>query len=346
MNIHNKLLQHLSSVKSTDELARGAGNFIAQEQPALPFAIVKFQLQWPPLKIIFSSNLNLSQESVISLEQLNLPTPLNVFTVPRNSGENSFYLFVSNEIDEEVKELLELWQNAAQMFKNFEQDFKQETHNYFANLIAQYIHDVESLSTLVRKEGPDAPVLKQKLEYQQRVNQNLLYFVRDLELLTTRVKIHDLINASLEKNNWLALKQNIDFSGLKHIHELEVDVELFDRAFSEVLQNSLKAVDDDPQKIVICFEELTVNLHFSLKHWLVVTIIDRGKGINPDFLPWITEPYFTTWKQEGHTGFGLSITQKILAAHGGFLHIAPAREGGTIVKLFWPVNRNEQNTTK
>ena len=52
---------------------------------------------------------------------------------------------------------------------------------------------------------------------------------------------------------------------------------------------------------------------------VVVTITDRGPGVDPDSLERIFYPFFTT-KKDG-SGIGLSVAQKIVDAHGGRIDV-------------------------
>ncbi|MCW5774298.1 MAG: hypothetical protein KIT16_21830, partial [Rhodospirillaceae bacterium] len=59
-----------------------------------------------------------------------------------------------------------------------------------------------------------------------------------------------------------------------------------------------------------------------------------GKGIPPELLPRLTEPYVTT-RARG-TGLGLAIARKIMEDHGGALLIDNRPEGGARAVLTWP----------
>jgi C4-dicarboxylate-specific signal transduction histidine kinase len=52
-----------------------------------------------------------------------------------------------------------------------------------------------------------------------------------------------------------------------------------------------------------------------------VAVIDSGRGINPQILPRIHQPFFTTKPPGKGTGLGLSISRKILTAHKGHLFV-------------------------
>jgi signal transduction histidine kinase len=76
--------------------------------------------------------------------------------------------------------------------------------------------------------------------------------------------------------------------------------------------------------------------------WLMIEVIDQGKGIAPPILDRIFEPFFTT-KPAG-TGVGLSLCRTIIHAHGGRLLIQNNREGrGAMARVLLPVAEPEQS---
>ena len=89
--------------------------------------------------------------------------------------------------------------------------------------------------------------------------------------------------------------------------------------------------------------ELTVRSWFEVsqtgEEHVIVTVADTGSGIEPEHLPHIFDPYFTT-KQSG-TGLGLAIVHKIVEAHGGQVKIASTEEKGTTVSLILPAKEEE-----
>lgn len=63
---------------------------------------------------------------------------------------------------------------------------------------------------------------------------------------------------------------------------------------------------------------------------------DTGPGIQPDVLPKIFDPYFTTKGPRQGTGLGLSIVQRLVKAGGGALHVETQPGVGTSFSIFLP----------
>ncbi len=69
-----------------------------------------------------------------------------------------------------------------------------------------------------------------------------------------------------------------------------------------------------------------------------VTFLDTGKGIAPEDLQRIFEPFFTNGKAKG-IGLGLTITHDIVERHGGQLAISSPPGHGAIVEVWLPLKR-------
>lgn len=68
----------------------------------------------------------------------------------------------------------------------------------------------------------------------------------------------------------------------------------------------------------------------------VVEVRDEGQGIDPEVLHHITEPFFTTKRQDGGTGLGLSVSARIVKEHHGKLEFFSLPGKGTTVRLTLP----------
>lgn len=63
--------------------------------------------------------------------------------------------------------------------------------------------------------------------------------------------------------------------------------------------------------------------------WVEVSVHDNGRGIRPESLPHVFEPFFTDKRGSGvpGTGLGLSITHAIIEGHGGRIEVESAGVG-------------------
>jgi two-component system NtrC family sensor kinase len=71
---------------------------------------------------------------------------------------------------------------------------------------------------------------------------------------------------------------------------------------------------------------------------VVIEVEDNGKGIAPDALPRIFDPFYTTKEAGKGTGLGLSIAYKIVTQHGGRIEVRSTPGEGTVVTVTLPVD--------
>ncbi len=71
-----------------------------------------------------------------------------------------------------------------------------------------------------------------------------------------------------------------------------------------------------------------------------MTVADTGRGISPEQINRIFEPFYTT-KKKG-TGLGLMIVQRIVRAHGGRIELESHAAQGTTFRIFLPLHERKR----
>ncbi len=72
-------------------------------------------------------------------------------------------------------------------------------------------------------------------------------------------------------------------------------------------------------------------------------VADEGCGVAPDQLERMTDPFFTTRREEGGTGLGLSVSEGIVKDHKGRLEFRSEPGQGMQVRLLLPIYREEKD---
>jgi len=74
---------------------------------------------------------------------------------------------------------------------------------------------------------------------------------------------------------------------------------------------------------------------------VTLTLVDEGLGIAPEHVPHLTDPFFTTKRESGGTGLGLSVSAAIVKEHNGVLAFDSTPGSGTTVTLTLPVSARD-----
>jgi PAS domain S-box-containing protein len=123
----------------------------------------------------------------------------------------------------------------------------------------------------------------------------------------------------------------------EHPHNLNLsclaDPICLERVFHNILLNSLAACGD-PTLINIQCSHTSLNGQSALR----VLIRDNGPGLNREQKEKIFQPFFTT-KSEG-TGLGMSISKRIIEAHGGRIQVDSKPGCGADVVIILPTARS------
>ena len=72
---------------------------------------------------------------------------------------------------------------------------------------------------------------------------------------------------------------------------------------------------------------------------LLVQVQDEGTGMTGETLRQIKDPFFTTKRDQGGTGLGVSISARIIEVHGGTLEYESVIGVGTTATIRLPVGR-------
>ena len=70
--------------------------------------------------------------------------------------------------------------------------------------------------------------------------------------------------------------------------------------------------------------------------YVALEVRDTGPGIAPELLPRVFEPFYSTRRGRGGTGLGLAMVQRVVKAHGGFIHARSAVGEGAVFTVVLP----------
>jgi PAS domain S-box-containing protein len=108
-----------------------------------------------------------------------------------------------------------------------------------------------------------------------------------------------------------------------------------EQVFINLIQNACQALPDPSKGILISTS------YDRKKDCIVFKVKDEGVGIEEKNLKYIMDPFFTTKRNEGGIGLGLSISQNIIQEHGGRMVFESEVGKGTKVSVFLPVKEQD-----
>ena len=116
------------------------------------------------------------------------------------------------------------------------------------------------------------------------------------------------------------------------VHYVKSDIEQLSRVFINLFKNSIESLKEKHEKIGNFQMKIDVDIQ-DINDYISIVVKDNGTGFANNDLKIFSKPYFTT-KKEG-SGLGLSIVEKILNDHNGFIEFISQKEGAKI-KILLP----------
>ena len=113
------------------------------------------------------------------------------------------------------------------------------------------------------------------------------------------------------------------------------DRESLRSVFTNLVINAVEAIDGFGGSVLIKLSNTGEN---SVK----VEVTDTGRGISPEDISKVFEPYFST--KETGTGLGLAIVKKAIDDHGGTISVASKQGSGTTFTIILPAREKGHGT--
>ena len=165
----------------------------------------------------------------------------------------------------------------------------------------------------------------------QTIVRNLLDFARESESKIEPLDLGQIIEetVNLASNQIKISRAHLDISILSNLPRIHGDRQQLSQVFLNILLNALDVTGKGGRiQISVAHEE---------PNFLAVKITDNGPGIPEHILHNIFDPFFTTKNKGKGTGLGLSVSQGIVARHGGEIRVSSKVGTGTTFSIILPV---------
>ena len=138
---------------------------------------------------------------------------------------------------------------------------------------------------------------------------------------TTLKELIALIKSELAKNS-IELEENYE----RGLPEIVIDLNQLKQALLNIIKNAIEAMGTGGKIKISASKNVSK---------VKISITDNGKGIPPEIIDRIFDPFFST-KVKG-TGLGLPLTQKIITEQGGEIFCKSTSGIGTTFEILFPL---------
>jgi len=203
--------------------------------------------------------------------------------------------------------------------------------------------NITSLAGLVEDEikdknpqaASDMKLLQTEVKRCANIVQGILNFAKENEPQFKEFDMSELVNETLS-----LLHHRIETAQIHLVTQVHSPLKMVGdpNMLQQVLVNViLNAIQASPEKNNIF---ISGSIH---NEFVVIEILDNGKGIENNNVSKVFDPFFTT-KQEGEgTGLGLSVSYGIVKRHDGTINIEKVIPSGVKVSIVLPVEVSSKN---
>jgi PAS domain S-box-containing protein len=176
-------------------------------------------------------------------------------------------------------------------------------------------------------------IIIKEVDRLNRLVVDLLDFSKEQKIVKKTVDICSLVSSTAAYVREGAKERKVAWETAFKEERMEIDVDSdkIKQVLINLYQNALDAFQSDEGKFI----KTGIRLPAEEKDMIVIAIEDNGTGISESGLKKIFNPFYST-KKKG-SGLGLSICQRIIEEHGGFITVKSAEGKGTVFYLHLPV---------
>lgn len=135
----------------------------------------------------------------------------------------------------------------------------------------------------------------------------------------------------------------------KDLWPVEIDADQIRQAMAKTITNAREAMPKggliliDLQNVALEEDDVPAGLPGAAGQYLEITITDHGKGIPPEHLDKVLDPYFSTKERGAQKGMGLGLTTaySIVKRRHGYLTVESEPKMGTTVRILLPAAKGE-----
>lgn len=182
--------------------------------------------------------------------------------------------------------------------------------------------------------NPDYHIYETLEEETQRIAEtvrSLVAFAQPREPDKKVVNLNDILKEVIcfFKETWQEREAQIVESLEKDLPLIMADKEQISLVCRNIINNSRMAINGKGV--------LGINAKRGTDNTVNVTFHDSGRGIPPDIIEKIFDPFFVVKEEEKGMGLGLCVSHDIIKRHGGTLTVKSRKQKGTVFQISLPI---------
>lgn len=179
-------------------------------------------------------------------------------------------------------------------------------------------------------------IITKEIDRLNHLIDQLLYFSRPLPPRFIPVNLRKVIEETLLliNNPSIRKKVTIETDFATDLPPVKLDSFQLKQVLINIILNGIQAIKNTGT--------ITIRTSYHpASSQVCVKIQDTGRGIPPENIPRLFDPFYTT-KEKG-TGLGLSVADKIMEIHQGYIEVDSKVGQGTCFSLYLPVKQEAEN---
>jgi PAS domain S-box-containing protein len=337
IRLFNPAAERIFGYRKSDVIGRSVNSLMPAEDAARHDGFLR------RAKGSYAAELMAGRREVMALRSDGARVPIEVRLSSFANGEEKLFLAIVRDLTE--RRLIEERVAQGQKMEAIGQLTGGIAHD-FNNILTVISGNLEFLRNGPNDSGEYQELMESALRVARRganMTKRLLAFARQQPLQPKLVSIDDLL-AGMKPLFRGALGDHIDLhmNLPETLWPLMIDEAQLESAILNLIINARDAITSHGEIVIDVAnrsvrETLTTFVGAAVAgDYVEISVRDNGKGISPEHLTRVIEPYFTTKGPGKGSGLGLSMAFGFVHQSGGFLDIVSEVEKGTQVTLFLP----------
>ena len=224
--------------------------------------------------------------------------------------------------------LNDAWRDAQTVL---DQHYAQNKDMQLAGL--SYVRIKDELPIIIEEMNEGALRIK-------RIVEDLKDFARyDPEQQMELIEINLVVQAAIRLVD-NSIRKSTDYFSVNYndaIPRIHANAQRIEQVVVNLLLNACQSLENNQGAVHVQV------YHDKKEQQVCISVKDEGCGIPEENLSRLTDPFFTTKREHGGTGLGLSVSTSIVQSHGGTLKFSSEPNQGTQVVLSLPIPTGEQH---